>query len=156
MKVQPEVKAETKRIAMGVLVLTALMIAVFLIVGKFDYTVLLGAALGSAAAIGNFFLMALTVQHAADSMPVLPPQSEKEQDGEDGEDKPEKPLSAEARQAGRKMQASYLLRMLGMAGVAIMGAALPVFHPVATLLPMLFPNAVIILLRKFQNPRKEA
>ena len=76
MKVQPAVQAETKKMALGVGVLTVLMIAVFLIIRKFDYTVALGAALGYAAAVGNFFLMALTVQKVTGDMPVLPKQEE--------------------------------------------------------------------------------
>jgi len=154
MKIQPAIWAETKKIAAGTLALTMLMIAVFLIIGQFDYTVLLGAVLGCAAAVGNFFLMALTVQKVADGMLALPP--EEECAGEDGEEEKERPLSDEARQAGRKMQASYTLRMLMLAGIAALGVALPVFNSWAVLLPMLFPRIVISIIHIAQNRRKEA
>lgn len=152
MKVQPAVQAETKKMALGVGVLTLLMIAVFLIIRQFDYTVLLGAILGFAAAVGNFFLMALTVQKVTGDMPVLP-----KQDDEETEDKEkEQPLSDEAKQAGKQMQLSFLLRMLMLGGVAALAVTSPIFHPWAALLPMLFPRVVIALRSLLDNKQKEA
>ena len=159
MKVQPAVKAETRKIAIGVCLLTVLMAAVFLILRQFDYTVLLGAILGSAAAIGNFFLMALTVQKVTEEMPALPKEEAAEIGGEEEEEeavKKEAPLSPEARQAGRKMQASYLLRMLMLLGIAAAGVAIPAFHPWATLIPMPFPRIVIALMSFLGKNQKEA
>ena len=74
MKIQPAVREQTKAVAVGVCILTALMVGVFLVIGKFDWTVLTGALLGAATGIANFFLMALTVQKAADEMKPLPPE----------------------------------------------------------------------------------
>ena len=154
MKVQPAVQAETKKMALGVGVLTVLMIAVFLIIRKFDYTVLLGAALGFAAAVGNFFLMALTVQKVTGNMPVLP--KKEEETGESEDEEKEQPLSDEAKQAGKQMQLSFLLRMLMLGGVAVLAITAPIFHPWAALLPMLFPRIVIALRSLFENKQKEA
>ena len=154
MKVQPAVQAETKKMALGVGVLTVLMIAVFLVIRQFDYTVLLGAALGFAAAVGNFFLMALTVQKVTGDMPVLPKQEEEAEETEDEEK--EQPLSDEAKQAGKQMQLSFLLRMLMLGGVAALAVTAPIFHPWASLLPMLFPRVVIALRSLFENKQKEA
>jgi hypothetical protein len=154
MKVQPAVQAETKKMALGVGVLTVLMIAVFLIIRKFDFTVLLGAILGCAAAVGNFFLMALTVQKVTGDMPVLPKKEEETDEAEDEEK--ERPLSDEAKQAGKKMQLSFLLRMLMLGAVAVLAITAPVFHPWAALLPMLFPRIVIALRSLFETKQKEA
>ena len=154
MKVQPAVQAETKKMALGVGVLTVLMIAVFLVIRQFDYTVLLGAILGCAAAVGNFFLMALTVQKVTEGMPVLPKREEEEEGAENGE--AEQPLSDEAKQAGKQMQLSFLLRMLMLGGVAVLAITAPIFHPWASLLPMLFPRVVIALRSLFETKQKEA
>ena len=54
-------------------------LAVFLIIRQFDYTVLLGAILGFAAAVGNFFLMAFTVQKVTEGMPALPKREQEEE-----------------------------------------------------------------------------
>lgn len=157
MKVQPAVKAETQKMALGVGVLTVLMIAVFLIIRQFDHTVLLGSVLGACAAVGNFFLMALTVQKVTDGMPVLPKQElENEGEAEEEEEKKEQPISEEAARAGKKMQLSFLLRMLMLGGVAVLAITAPIFHPLAALLPMLFPRIVIALRSLFENKQKEA
>ena len=63
-KIDRTVLTETGYIALSVLILSALMQAVFLAVGAWDGAVLLGNLLGGAAAITNFFLMGLTVQAA--------------------------------------------------------------------------------------------
>ena len=64
MKVQKAVLKETGHIAIGVLLADVLMCAVFAIVHKFDYTVVLGALLGTAIAVANFFLLGVTLQKA--------------------------------------------------------------------------------------------
>jgi len=51
-------------IALITLVLSVLMQAVFLAIGKWNMTVLYGNLLGFVTAVGNFFLMGLTVQSA--------------------------------------------------------------------------------------------
>ena len=156
MTVQPAVKAETKKMALGVGVLSLLMIAVFLVLGKFDYTVLLGAILGCGAAIGNFFLMALTVQKVTDDMPVLPQKEPAEEpEGNDEEEEKEEPLSDEAKQMGKKMQLSYTLRMLLLAGIAALAISLPIFHSWASLIPLLFPRIVIMLRGLIEKNQKE-
>ena len=57
MKIEPTVRKETMRIAKGTVILSVVMILVFALLKKFDYTVVLGAALGTATAILNFFLL---------------------------------------------------------------------------------------------------
>lgn len=145
-KVQPVVKTETKRIAVGSVFLSALMLIVFGILGKFDLTVLLGAALGTFAAVGNFFLLALSVQKAAEKMngSPLPSYEEAETQKENANDE----LTAdtpEIRQAKRQMRASYSGRLMLLALVGILGLALPCFHAVATVIPFLFPRIVIFI-----------
>ena len=145
MKVQPAVWQETRKIALGTAVLTLIMVGVFMILGRFDWTVLTGALLGYAAAVGNFFLMALTVQRAADEMKPIPAAEEAQE--ADGLDEGEKdvPLSEDAKRGKQRIQLSYTLRMLGMGLIAILGVTLPWFQFVAVLLPMLFPRIVIAL-----------
>lgn len=154
MTIQPAVRQETKKIAVGVGVLSMLMIAVFLILRRFDFSVFLGALIGSAAAVLNFFLMALSVQKAADSMKPLPPAEEAEQ--EEGTEGEEAPLSDEAKEARKRMQLSYTLRMLMMAGIAIVCVVLPFINSYAALIPMLFPRIVISVIGLIQKNPKEA
>lgn len=142
MKIQPAIRQETLRMAIGVAILTVLMVGVFLIIGMFDATVLTGAVFGGAFAVLNFFLMAMSVQKAAELMNgvQLPP----EEVGEDGETV-DKPLSPEATKARQKMQLSYTGRMLLTVVFAIIALLVPAIHPVAALIPLLFPRIVIMI-----------
>ena len=155
MKIEPAVQAETKKIAVGTAILTVLMIAVFLALRQFDWRVLTGAVLGYLATVGNFFAMAMTVQGVTNSMPVLPRQEQEET--EETDEKKNAPLSDEAKQAGKKMQASFVLRMLLIGAIAAIAVTqTQLFNPWAALLPLLFPN-ILITLRRFTGfDQKEA
>lgn len=112
-KVDAVVMKETRFIAVIVLLGSLLMQAVFLIIGKWDYTVLLGNLLGAALAVGNFFLMGLTVQKCMDLQPD---------------------------EAKKKMKLSQQGRLLMMLVVCMIGAALPWFHTIALLVPQFLPR----------------
>ena len=121
--IDPVVWKETKYIALWSLVFSAVMQAVFLIIGMWDYTVLLGNLLGYAAIVLNYFGIGLTVQKA---------------------------LTKETKEAKQTMQLSSTVRMLLLFGVAVIGVTVPVFHMVASLIPLLFPR-IAITLRMFGN-----
>ena len=112
-KVDPTVMKETRFIALIVLILSALMQAVFLVIGKWDYTVLLGNLYGAAVAVGNFFLMGLSVQHC---------------------------LTLEPDDAKKKMKLSQQGRLLMLLVMCMIGAALPCFDTIALLIPQFFPR----------------
>lgn len=129
MKLAPSVKKETGHIALGVLAGDVVMLIVFALLRQFDYTVVLGALLGSAAAIGNFFLMAVNLQKAM-----------------------EDPERAKA-----LVRKSYSQRMLGMVAVMIIGFVAPCFHVVAVVIPFLMPGVtikVMQLLGMFHSKKK--
>ena len=115
MKISPAIKKETGHIALGVLIGDVVMLAVFLLLKRMDYTVILGAMLGSAAAILNFLFMGLSCQKAMDD--------------------PDR--------AQLIVKRSYSRRMLGMVVVMIVGFSAPYFHVVAVVLPFLMPSITI-------------
>ena len=115
MKISETIKKETVHIAIGVLLGDAVMLLVFALLRKLDLTVVLGAALGSVAAVLNFFVMGISVQRALDC--------------------PEK--------AKAMVQRSYTWRMLAMAGILVLAVKLPYFHPVAAAVPYLLPRITI-------------
>ncbi len=117
-KVDKAVKAETIYIAVWVLILSALMQAVFLLIGRWDYTVLCGNLLGGGAAVLNFFLMGLGVQKA---------------------------VTQDEQTARSTIKLSQTGRLMMMLGFAVIGLVVPVFHPIAVLVPMLFPRIAIAL-----------
>ena len=127
MKIDPVVKKETGYIAIMVLLMSALMEAVFLVIQHWDRTVLYGNLLGAVAAIGNFFLMGLTVQKAVNK-------TEKD--------------------ASNALKASQGLRLVLLFAIAAVGVSLKCFHPIAVLLPLLFPRIAVALRPLFQKKAK--
>ncbi len=115
-RVDATVIKETKYIAVFVTLLSAVMQAIFLIIGKWDYTVLLGNLLSGGCGVLNFFLMGLTVQKA-----VL----------KDVED------------AKAKMKVSKTYRTLFLAVVLIIGFTVPCFNKWATVIAILFPRIAV-------------
>lgn len=128
MKIDPAVRQMTRYIALWVLVLSALMEAVFLLLRRWDYTVLLGNLLGAGIAVVNFFLMGLGVQKAVD------------QDPED---------------AKKTVRLSQSLRTLMIFVTAGLGLLLPCFHAVTVILPLLFPRIAIAFRPIFEKNKSE-
>ncbi|MBQ9197805.1 MAG: ATP synthase subunit I [Clostridia bacterium] len=153
MTIQPAVKQETKKIAVGVCLLSVLMVGVYLIIGRFSLPVLFGALLGAAFAVFNFFLMALSVQQAAEKMNgvQLPPEEESAEDAPSDENAKAE-LSPQAKQARRNMQLSYTGRMALLVAMAAIAYFAPGIDAVPALLAQLFPRLTIfiegILLKK--------
>ena len=63
-KIDRTVLRETAYIALCVTAMTAVVCLVFLLIGKWSTSVLLGGLLGTAVSVLNFFLMGVTVQSA--------------------------------------------------------------------------------------------
>lgn len=111
--VDATVRKETGFVLCVTLILSLLMQSIFLLLRQWDYTVLLGNLLGAALAVGNFFLLGLTIQKA-----VTLPEEE----------------------ARTKMKLSQQLRQIGLLVGCAVGAALPCFDLISLLVPLLFPR----------------
>ena len=118
MKVNKTVINETKYIAYFVVMFSALMQAIFLIIGKWHYSVLLGNVWGAAVAVGNFFAMGLYVQKA---------------------------VSQEEDEAKKTIKTSYSVRMAAVLLLTIVGVVIPIFHFVTVVVPLVFPSIAIFL-----------
>ena len=117
-RVDATVLKETKYIAIWVIIFSAVMEAVFLVIGKWSYSVLLGNLLSASASVLNFFLMGITIQKALDK---------------------------DVKEAKTAMKVSQLYRTLLLLAVAIIGAVLPCFNLWAVLIPFLFPRIAIAI-----------
>lgn len=118
MKVDKTVIKETKYISFFVIILSVLMQSVFLIISKWNYTVLLGNIYGAAIAVLNFFVMGLYVQKAV------------------GQDEKE---------AKQTVKASHSLRFAAIILLAGVGVVIPVFNPVTVVIPLVFPSIAVFL-----------
>lgn len=113
-RLDPAVRKETTYIAVWVCALSLVMEGVFLILGKWDVSVLIGNLAGAAAAILNFFLLARSVSKAVQA------------------DRPE--------DAATRVKASRSVRLLGMMLVCVLFIWLVHTNVYATLIPLLFPR----------------
>ena len=127
-RIDPVVRKETKYIAVGVLLLSTLMQAVFLIIGSWGVPVLLGNVLGALAAVGNFFAMALTVQRA---------------------------VTEDEKQAKQTVKLSNALRMLIMFALLAAGVLLPVFDVWTTVIPVTFPRLIVAVRPLLDRARRK-
>ena len=124
-----DVLKQTGVIAIGQAVGTALMIGVFLLLQKFDMTVVWGALVGNILAVGNFFFMAVIMIMAAEKA--------EQQDVAGGQ---------------KLAKASYPLRLLVMAGVLVLCAwKKEYFHVLALVLPLAFVHLTAMITGFFKK-----
>ncbi len=121
-KIDPIVIKETRYIAFFSIILSLLMQAVFLIIGKWDYTVVLGNILSLFFAVLNFLLMGITVQKA---------------------------VLKDEKDAKNTMKVSQVYRNLLIVVVCVVGIAAPVFNNWSVIIPLFFPRVAIALRHLF-------
>ena len=124
-KIDPVVRKETRYIAVWTLLFSALMQAVFLLIGQWDLTVLWGNLLTAAVSIGNFFFMAVYVVKA---------------------------MEIEEKEAKQTLRLSKSMRFLVLLVAVVVGVLL--FNIWATLIPLLFPR-IAIALRPLMQKKSE-
>ena len=119
---------ETAVIAVGEAVCVALMCIVYVLIGKFAISVLLGGLVGLLVATGNFFALAVVATLASDK-------------AEAGD-----PI------AGQKlMKSSYPIRLLAMAAVLILCAKSGLFDVIALVLPLIFVRPILTIAEFFKK-----
>jgi len=161
---------ETALIALGELITSLLVVGVFLIIQKYDYTVLTGVILGSAVIIINFLVMSIFINRAIDEAfthrdeykdepSALPTEandaaaSEAEADESDADGEELNPeLDAAMRFAeeqSKRVQSiskiSFIVRTISMLGALILAFLSGWFNPIATCIPMLMLRPIIMV-----------
>ena len=126
-KANDTIKKETKYIAYFCLILSVLMQAVFVLLKRWDYTVILGNLLSYALAVLNFYFMGLTVQKA---------------------------VSMDEKDAKKLMKSSQGLRNAGIFLIVVIGVVASCFNTAAVIIPVFFPR-VAVSFRPFIKEKKE-
>lgn len=121
MKIQQATRKETAHIAVGVLAFSAIMNAVFLLLRRWDLSVLWGSLLGGGYAVLNFFALGLTVQKIA--------------------------ADPNEKRGKMTMQLSYTLRMLFTLCVAVLAIKLPQVSWPAAVISLFFPRLTILAMQ---------
>lgn len=118
---------ETAGVAVGIVIGTALMIAVYAVLGKLTGRVLWSAAAGCGVMIANYFVMAITVSLATDRARAGNPEGAK-----------------------KLVQFSGVVRLFLMAGVLGLGILLGA-EVVALAVPLLFVRPTLFLAEFFRK-----
>ena len=127
----PAVKKETGYIAVWVVLLSLIMEAVFLLLRKWDLSVLFGNLGGAAIAVGNFFLLALIATRTMENALA--------------KGKPE--------EAAARVKSLATVRLLGCALLCVLLIAVFKTNLYATVIPLLFPRIGIMFWPKFNKNR---
>lgn len=117
-RIDRTVLKETAYVGAWTVVLSVLLQSVFLAIGRWDYTVLLGNVWGGTLNVLNFFLMGLSVQKA---------------------------LEQDEKQAKRTVRLSQSLRFLMLLVLALIGVILPYFSTWTVVIPLLFTRVAIAI-----------
>lgn len=118
-KFDPVVISQAKQISAINLILTAIENVVFLVLGKWDYTVLLGSLFGWFIACLVFVLIGVSVQKA---------------------------MQKDSHEAQNYMKLTYMGRMAVMAAGIFLAIKLSIFNWIAAILPLAFTRISIALL----------
>lgn len=116
-KADGTVRAETKYILCFTAILSVLMQAVFLVLQRWDYTVLTGNILSYLLMNANFYFMCLSIQKAL--------------------------ASGDKKDAEGIMKKSRTLRMALIVLVVVLGVTLPVFSVYAVIIPLFFTRIAV-------------
>ena len=124
MNLNPSIRKDLTFLAGGLILGDILIVAVAILLHRFDYTVVLGAVWGSIFAWLSIFLLALRVQKVADAA-----------------DETERAL------AQKNMRSSYFGRMMLMVFSVVIAVVVPFLNYIAALIPFLIPQPVLMLRR---------
>ena len=124
-------------LAIGEMIVAAIISAVYLLIGKFDYTVITGAVLGGAVTVTNFLILSVGINRAISR--YIDARGEKEMDDEEAE--------KYAQENGTSVQAammkSYFFRMFLMIGSLALALITGWFATIATLVPLLMYRPIL-------------
>lgn len=120
---------ETAVVFLGELLCSAAMSGIFALLGKFDKTVVLGAAVGLVLATLNFLFMAIGASLAAD-----------------------KAVNQNVNGGKATIKTSYLVRMVILAVVLFAFAKSGLCNVVALMLPLAFVRPIITVTEFFRKP----
>ena len=130
-KIEPTIIKETLYILVCVVILSAIMESVFLIIHRWDYTVLLGNLLTGFVVTLNFFLMGLGVQ---------------------------KSLEKDEKEAKKVIRLSQIYRYLILIVFLVIGVVFSCFNNWAVFIPVIFPRiavAVRPLINKISDKKQK-
>lgn len=115
-------------VLIGEVILSAAMVGVFAVLGSFDWSVVLGAAVGAVIATVNHLILVLGVMAASDKA--------EKQDVKGGQ---------------VLIQMSYMGRLIGLFVILVLCARSGVFNLIALVLPLAFSRPILTVAEHFHK-----
>ena len=137
-------------LALSEAIVSALVCAAYLVIGKFNYTVLTGVALGSVVTVANFVFLTLSVNRAVDRYLAL--RGSREMDEEEAEKFANQHAMAVQNAATR----SFIIRTVTMLAALVVAFLLEWFEPLATVIPLLMFRPLLYVLELIKRKRDKA
>ena len=128
---------DTVWLAIGEAIVAALISVVFLLIGKFNYSVVTGAILGGAVTVLNFFILSVGVNRAINQF--VEERGNKEMDEEEAD----KYAKEHGMMVQNAMMKSYMLRMFLMIGALVLAGITGWFDIIATVIPLLMYRPIL-------------
>jgi hypothetical protein len=150
MKKQTLPTRELLAIVIGELITSLIVSGVFLIIKKFDYTVVLGLVLGSAVTFINFLVLSIMTNKVIDRF--LTERGNEEMDEEEAA-----ALAMKFQgQVQNQMKLSFIIRIMVMIATFVLAFLLTdVFNVIATMIPLLMTRPIITVSEFFKKKRGE-
>ena len=123
-----ESKKNLLKISVGSIVCSAIVAAVFIIIGQFDLSVVFGLLIGLVLSIGNFYAMSVTVAKALET-------------GDENE-------------AKKRIRNSYLIRTGIMVAVIAVSIIVKQINPIPVLLSVFYVRLTIFITGLFEKKKK--
>lgn len=136
-------------VAIGEIIVSAAVVGVYLLLDKFDHTVVTGVILGSAVMLFNFIFLSLAINRAVDS--VMAERGEGEMDEEQAAQFAEKHRG----EMNKAIKLSQMMRMVSMIGVLVVAFLIKQFNVIATLVPVVAFQPLLMLSGLILSGRKE-
>lgn len=141
-------KKELATLIVGEIIISVLVSAVYLVLGKFDFTVPLGAALGSAVTVLNFLFLTFSVNRAVDKYL----EEDKLRTDDRSEEENEKFVNSHSMAVQNAVTRSFVVRTVTMLLAFLLAFLLTEwFSPLATVIPLLMLRPLLYAAEIFKK-----
>lgn len=136
-------------LAVGEVAAAAAVVAVYSLIGAFSYKVVAGALLGAVVAVFNFLYLSFSVNRAVDRFMAL--RGEREMDDEEAE----KFAAEHVGEIQNAQKLSYIVRTFTMLGALVLAFLSKRFDVIATVVPLLLFQPILIISQNIARKRGE-
>lgn len=140
---------DTLYLTIGEIVVSLLVVLIYIALGKFDFTIASGVALGSLVTVLNFIILSYSVNKALNKFIDL--RGDKEMDEEEAE----KFAKANAIKVQNAVTKSYVFRTGLMMGSLVLAFITKLFNPLATLIPLVMYKPLLYATQFVKKKRGE-